>query len=803
MTKLKYLYSKKVDETYTINWYDGPQIIENSGYKFISELIKGIIDISEITDETFGETKTTYFSKFIKYKYGDVWSDLIPFDDVNSSGLTFSCMGVNNGINDYNNIKIDPNVELIIELYYYKVKDSIADSELSVNNIRINGEYALNVSDEEAILENNGDETILTTKDIYKIFSLNDFILVSNHSNVDIKYRFTQDNNRTYTEWLPLNKENIASTKLNPLRFAQVEYLIKNLGDVLMVYDIILLGDFQNVSANYLKTNKYGLKEDCISNLNNLGEKGTSANKDGAGNTNIGTLNGPDNFLTSCSSYSDNVASELDKENMSNSGSYWNPYDHKNITAFANMLGNQVSEIFGWDVDYHLTDPDVNGTDMYVHEYTLKNVVDLKKIKVIVPENKFPVESIIINQFNLDLFDTFEIHIMKDEFKNKFGITRRPSEDDILYICEANMLYYIKHAQAFKDIMNAATYYKIILEKYEFKTNIRNSLAESKLQIESLTDNTTINDLFGNDMKDQEDKIANKEQFKPTTMDFIRHKVDKNVLYEKELLDLDDFTPVENIYNFKNIKPQKIAVDYKKSDSLIKSDNRNFMFWFNFNNDYDLENGRISNDNIKNYNIPNNKKHVFLDNYNKSTQEGYIIYYKNNILNIKINNKVFSLKEQLLTNIWYICSINLNQKTQQLDINIFRRSADINIVMVHPNSYQRDFVKQSNSVKMNELISLGYKAITNIQDVRNKNITLVANKIYDIEPQNINNDSNIKLVGSNIKISNLRIFNNIVPNNQIENIAKQNIINDAQYLILADNATKRIKATNYYNKNWK
>jgi len=54
MTKLKYLYSKKVDETYTINWYDGPQIIENNGYKFTSEPIKGIIDISEITDETFG-----------------------------------------------------------------------------------------------------------------------------------------------------------------------------------------------------------------------------------------------------------------------------------------------------------------------------------------------------------------------------------------------------------------------------------------------------------------------------------------------------------------------------------------------------------------------------------------------------------------------------------------------------------------------------------------------------------------------------------------------------------------------------
>ena len=135
----------------------------------------------------------------------------------------------------------------------------------------------------------------------------------------------------------------------------------------------------------------------------------------------------------------------------------------------------------------------------------------MKNIKVIVPDNKFPVESLIINQFNLDFFDTFEIHIMKDEFKNKFGITKRPSEDDILYICEANMLYYVKHAQAYKDIMNAATYYKVILEKYEQKTNIRNLVDESQQQIDALTENTTIESLFGQDNRNDENQIANKE----------------------------------------------------------------------------------------------------------------------------------------------------------------------------------------------------------------------------------------------------------------------------------------------------
>ena len=169
------------------------------------------------------------------------------------------------------------------------------------------------------------------------------------------------------------------------------------------------------------------------------------------------------------------MSKEIALENSNNTANMWNPYQFDKITSFANTLANQVSKIFGWTVDYHLTDPDSNGIDKYIHEYTLKNIVDMQKIKVVVPDNKFPIETLIVNQFNMDLFDTFEIHIIKDEFKNAFGITKRPSEDDIIYICEANMLFIVKHAQQLKSIMNSATYYKVILEKYEYKTNIRNT----------------------------------------------------------------------------------------------------------------------------------------------------------------------------------------------------------------------------------------------------------------------------------------------------------------------------------------
>jgi len=804
MGNLKYLYSKTPDESYTMNWYDGPQIIENNGYKFVSEPVKGIVDIKSFTDETFGETKDLYFTKYIKYKYGDEWSDMILLDSILESGLTFTC-STNQSNNSGDDILIDPDKDIIIELYYYVTKEIDTDDPLSVNNIRIGGEYMMNVTDGEAFLPGEGDEIILSNPEIFKIFSLDDYVLVSTHTNLDIKYRFTQDNGRTYTDWLPLNKENIASTKLNPLRFAQVEYLIKNLGEPVTIYDIILIGDFQNVSANYLKTNKYGLKEDCITGIISGGGLDLSGLGGIKGSTGGNMAGNSSSFLQSCSSYNTNAAKELDKENQEKSGSYWNPYDFKPITDFANMLGNQVSEIFGWDVDYHLTDPDGNGIDKYVHEYTLKNIVDMKRIKIIVPENKFPIESVIINQFNLDFFDTFQIHIMKDEFKNNFGITRRPAQDDILYICEANMLYYVKHAQAFKDIMNSATYYKLVLEKYELRTDIRNLNKDSKDSIESLTDNTTIESLFGKDIYDEDTKISNKLQTKPTTMDFIRYKIYKDVGFVKENIMISDFEVSKSNYDLSHSKLKgKTAIDYKVSDTLIKSDNRSFVFWTKFKNDYDFEQSRISPSILEKYNINRTEKFSLLNNYDNSTKLGYEILYKSGKLFLRLNGQVFSVKVDLLTNIWYAIVINLDQKKQKINFNIYHRNMDINVVYVNQASYERKFVSISDTITNQDALANGFEPISNVENnvINSDGMISVINKTIDIIPVEFNTTSNLRLLGSNINYTNLRIFDDVIPENHIVNILKQNIIKEANHLIIADNSTKKIIATNFYNKNW-
>ena len=776
MPNLNYILSKKYDETFTISFSGGPQEITGNGAIFKTDEMFGITTINTVTDISLGETTSLFFTKFFKYKNGENWSDMILLSEL--SGTTFDVCN-----------------SLFLELYYYKTINGQSSGTLSVNNITITGNYQLQEYDSEALLPNENDIVVLAPKDVYKIFSLSNFQVISRpHNQYEIKYRFTQDNGRTFSEWTPLTTENISTQKLNPLRFAMVEYSIKNLSqNGLIVYDIILEGDFQNVSANYLKTNRYGLKEDCITGM----QTATDTNMPGSSNVNR-------DFYTQClSTYnSSEVIQGINNQNATTQSTLWNPYQFQSITNFYNMLGNQVSNTFGWAVDYHLSDPDNNGIDRVMNEYTLKNIVDVQKIKVIVPDNKFPIETMIVNQFNLDLFDTFEIHIMKDAFKNAFGIDKRPSQDDYIYICEANMLYYVKHAQAFKNIMNSATYYKVILEKYEYKTNMRNLVQDVQEQIDALTDNTTIDSLFGNDIKEEGNKIANKEQFHPTTFDIIRQTISSKVTITKETLFIDNFDVAKQYYNLSSLI-NTVAIKYTKADQILKkSDNRSFILWSNFNNSYS-EDRRPSTDMYLGYDVKTNVEYNLLNNYDTTNSSGYKIYYQADNLHFKLNDVIYKLNKKLFTNVWYVFIINLNQRQQLIDLKIYRRNIDIMVTLFEPNTFIKAEAVYGSS-DYNDLINLGYKPANNVEVNNNTSgWSLEAEISLDMIPTDFSHTQDLTIIGSDIKYTNLRVLNEVIPNDQIENIMKENIITDGQNIILADNANRKLITSIYYTKNFR
>lgn len=780
---MQYIYNQRYDETSSINFIGSDTISHNEPYSrtliLKTEPIKGLTKILSLKD-TIVPNSDNIIKKF-KYKLCDVWSDLLTFDELT-------------------NIEFNPYCYLELEVHYYFVNNGDVNAKpTTISNISIECSYELEKTSGLVTLTESNKPVILEPTDVYKIFDLEDFQVsvggMVDENDLDIKYRITQDGGYTYTQWENLNKENISTVRkyINELRFAKVQYLIQrteNSSNPITVYDIMLIGDFQNVSANGLKTNRYGLREDCASKLIS---------------TDSILSNTSDTNGLSCYSSNSNkgILDNLTNQNSENNG-LWSPYAQSpQITNFYSFLANQTNSIFGWDVDYYKSSPDNNGIDYQLHEYGLFNIKQLEKIKVIVPENKFPENTLQINQFNLDLFETFEIHILKDEFKSKFGIEERPAVNDILYFCSVNRLFYVKHSQIFKDVMNAGIYYKVILEKYETKANIQFKEGVVKDSIDQLTDNTAIDSLFGFEKKIDEDKISNKDQVYTKSMDKIRLSVSNkiSIISEKVYNGENDF--IQYYYDFSKMVGHKV-VEYKNADNALNtSDNRTFMNWFKFNSHFDEDKG-ITSKIFNSYDVNPQTNYVLLDNYSKSDNLGYLYNIKNGKLYFTINTITHELSiPKLYTNVWYCAYISMNQRQGTLDLKILKRNSTVNVVLFHPNSYERMDIESNDTIMMNETLSDGYKPVSNYEYVPNavsKFIEVCSISVPNVNGNSFMHNESIKLIGSDICYTNLRIFDDVIDSSTLDIILNQNIIRDAGHLIVADNANKKIYTNNIPTK---
>lgn len=821
---LVYALNQRYDETFTANWV-GTETLTTSLISGNTSSIKlttdgpisgatSLISMEYTIDGTINSNQQLkIYMKFRKAKdikhipCGEcIWSDNILISTITGNTSLTTYTTYFSGTTGY---ILNPSAPLEMVISIFRVDNySLTPTNIYVSNVKVDGTYQIEYTNDFFTIDGNTTQMILRPTDIYKVFSISDFEVIYKGyiGDVNIKYRVTQDGGKRYSEWENLTTENISTYRFNELRFAQIEYLVTQSStesSPVKIYDIILTGDFQNVSANYLKSNKYGLREDCLSKyLKDTGQVGISdlcSDNYMGSSSSSGGLNpsGPaynydkDFYTQGLSCYMDGSSiDEITAWNSEQTG-LWNPYESTKINDFYNMLANQTADILSWEIDYHITDPDQNGIDMFLHEYQLMNVIDVKKVKVLVPDNKFPDNTVKMNSFNLDLFDTFEIHLMKDEFKNKFGIEKRPMEKDILYFCQINRLFYIKHAQIFRDVMNAGIYYKIILEKYEQKANYENLSANSKAMLDVLTKDTTMDELFGIEVENEMNKVANLDQTYPTTDEKMRKSMFSKVIITETSLYSGDMLVARNYYDFKNCIG-KAGVTYKKNDRILeKSDNRSIVLWFNFNN----KNGqKIRKDDIvKAYYV--NRKNTFelLNNYDSDNNVGYKVNYQNGEIVLQLNDMYYKLESMnLLTNIWYQLVININQRQGELDLYLYKRDNTYKVIMMR-DDHELASVVSTNTTGYTYLVNMGYKPIDNEEQYSSsEEYTLLYNSLYENFAMNYEHNIDISITASDIKYTNLRIFNDIIPYDSIGNILNQEIITDAQHLILADNVYKKL-----------
>jgi len=713
-----------------------------------SEYVIAVMDLDRVEKlktfryDTLGLTTTRYLNTFFRIsRDGNAWSDWLA---LNRDFDTFPV--------------VDPLDKLHIELKWVRAGSSDIGT-IRLLEYYIGGELMRNeIADGSAVQLQPGKEAVLKAPFIYKVFSLSDIEVLSNSdlSSVEIKYRFSQDSERTWSQWELFNKQNISTVRINPIRFFQIEYLIhNNSSSNISIQDINLIGDFQNVSKDYFKSNLMGIRECCQSaktgymDANGNWIDGTSSSG-GLGNS----ISGGGACAT------DGDGSVLPKMTNDEKASLYNPYQQNTAMSLLNKLSSDAQQVFGHKVIYFATDPDKKGQDHTMHEYQLYNVSCQGDLKVSVEGNNFPDSQIAMNQFDLSLFEAMEVHITKEQFKQVFGPHRRPAKEDFLYFCDVNRMYSVDHAQQFRNFNNAAVYYKLHLKKYNKAANVKIDSKEVKNTLDKLTKNTTIDELFGIENGQDKAAIANKDQLKPLTKDPIR----LNYLAEidKELIENSSTIISKSHYDLASIDYGTTAVTYKNLDPFIKvSDNIGFMIWFSLNN-YVMD-----------------ESYSFIKYYDSANSVGWKAELKNDIITVYANgqqygwpiipgagNDTVGLEEDT----WYCYVLNIDQRNRKMSQYIYKRDTD-------------------DESAAGSLISTILRRV--YRDER------------DFEPfESIIELETCQLVGSDMKATNIRLFADVIPENMHNKILNQYILgDDSKHLVFADNATTRIYLPNFpYNE---
>ena len=724
--------SDKFDISATAGDYNATPTFPTIGSEYVLSFteLERVKEFNVFQYDTLGMTSTRFLNSFYRIsRDSKSWSEWLPLN------------------RNFENFPIVDTKDLL----YIDIK-WVRSGTSEIGTIRLL-EYAIIgelerdvVDDGSAVQLPAGKTLIMKAPYIYKVFGVSDIEIISNSdlSNVSIKYRYSQDSERTWSGWELFTKENITTLRINPVRFFQIEYSIENKSNTnVSIQDINIIGDVQNVSKDYFKSNLMGIRECCKSNMTGY----TDAN----GNWVAGTGANTGSIGSSIGGGSCATDSALPKMTNDEKANLYNPYQQNTAMDLLNKLSTDAQQVFGHETVYFCTDPDKKGQDHTMHEYQLFNVVCEGNIKVSVDGNNFPDSQIVMNQFDLNLFEQMEVHITKQAFKEIFGPQRRPSKEDFLYFCNLNRMYQVDHAQQFRNFNNAAVYYKLHLKKYSQKANVKAGTPEIADTLKQLTKNSTLDELMGIETTQDKAAIANKDQLKTLSRDPIRLEYKAEI--DKELIENSTTIISKSNYDLSSVAQGSIAVKYKNLDTQLKvSDNIGFTIWFK----------------LQNYVM--NEVYNFFHYYDETNSIGWKADLVNDDIVVKTNNDSYSFNlKGVVTNdtisldedVWYCYVLNIDQRNRNMQQFI----------------YKRDVINESDAaMAMSTILHQVYKneqAITPFE--------------YLLE------GDYCELLGSDMRATNLRLFTDIIPENYHNKILNQYIIgDDSKYLVFADNATTRI-----------
>lgn len=677
---------------------------------------------------------------------------IIEYRYSNDSTVWSSWSDINGIINNYTQLNI-----------WFQIKITYTGSNsISIPEIQLLGTRKIDPIFEPSELL-PGQPVIFTNQDTYKVFSLEDFEIFLGSGSIDdleIKIRYTQTQGRHWSEWVPLNRENLQNLKIEKIKFCNFEFAFLNKSNQpINLFDLELIGEFQNITADYKTIARFGLKTQC----------NPITNPDGpcsGGDINACSNNCIPNSqaITPWNPDVDNCTSCVNDVQNLNDRNFWT-----GMISLQEKLNEYTNARNSWPVTYLLTDPDRKGIDHILHEQQIHNVIAMKDIKVIVPDNQFPTDNVMFSHLNFDLIQSFEVHILITHFKNLFGVEFRPSKRDVLYFCDLNQLWEVEQVFPQRGLMNASFYHRVLLKKYnnnKSRQYANTSDGQSaNIFIDNLAKHTSLDQLFFGDnqndikqnTKDNNPAIPNpSQQYTQNTMKTIRKTIDAKVNIITDEIWNASLTVSDTQYELPIKSKGKKLIEYYPTDHTISiADNRAISMWFksgDYNPTYD---------------------YTLLSNYDYTNNTGYKLSLFNGSLSFTWNQNTYNLPvaQHIQNDKWYVFMVNYNQVQSECEIAVYSR------------------------------LSEDGRTLTSSK------LVLVAKNKFNLNPESINHNESIFIGGTNTfdtignqnkwYLTNIRIYNQIINDRHI--VLNENIVSDAHLTVLVDNAEKDLNLPDYGN----
>ena len=420
----------------------------------------------------------------------------------------------------------------------------------------------------------------------------------------------------------------------------------------------------------------------------------------------------------------------------------FNPYNlNKSVNVYKQLV-DMTSNIFGHQVQYFRTESDMRTEDVHLMEYSLHNVVDKQNVKVLVPDNEFPDEAMTYDIFGME-FAEFEIHITAGAFEAAFGAGKKPRNKDYMFIPIINRMYEISSSALADEFNAASSYWRVMLVKYQD----RSSVIKNQFEVDTDTLVTGVEEVFGERQSEEQEKDTNPQQFQTVSTayrDGIRGFIDQNLKIEDYDLKNRWTVVSKNYYDLTNVATTQTAVEYSIASKLTSSDNLAISLWFN---------PQFENTDLEEYTLFGDLAAI----------NGFKIYVSPTGFRVNAagNDYIFPHNALLQKGEWYGLVLNINNKFLQVSASLYRLDSTNNSGTTPGNRPQDG---------NNNLI----KEYTTVEDVTSQ-------LVWDT-------GSNYHLRGNNTKMTNIRVFTNVIELEQHSNILNQYVVRDNQLSIIIDNA---------------